>query len=115
MKPYNYEDRLVQFAGDCVLFIKTLPQDSTSSYYANQLLRASGSSALHYGEAQGTSTTRDFIHKVSGVVKELKESRTILKILAYIKYGETDNRNALIEEIEQLIPIAAKMIINKKQ
>lgn len=78
------------------------------------MIRSSGSAALNYGEAQGTITSNDFIFKVSLSVKELKESRNSLKILDYIKEGEDDKRKWLLEEVEQLIAIASKMINNKK-
>ncbi|WP_394774324.1 four helix bundle protein [Flavobacterium sp.] len=77
-------------------------------------MRSSGSSSLNFGEAQGTITDKDFIFKVSLVVKELKESRNSLKILNYVKEGDEDKRNKLLIEVEQLIAISSKMIINKK-
>jgi hypothetical protein len=48
------------------------------------------------------------------VVKELKESGNSLKIVDYIKEGDNDKRNKLLTEVEQLIAISSKMIINKK-
>ncbi|MEN2402833.1 hypothetical protein GKZ90_0023805 [Flavobacterium sp. MC2016-06] len=59
-------------------------------------------------------TDKDFIFKVSLVVKELNESRNSLKILDYIKEGEADKRNKLLIEVEQLVAISSKMITNKK-
>jgi len=47
-------------------------------------------------------------------VKELKESRNSLKILDYIKEGDNGKRNLLLIEVEQLVAISSKMIINKK-
>lgn len=73
-KIYNFEDRLVRFAGECILFVRKLEKSFEIEYYKNQLLHSSGSSALNYGEAQGTITNKDFIFKVSLSVKELKES-----------------------------------------
>lgn len=69
---------------------------------------------LNFGEAQGTITDKDSIFRVSLVVKELKESRNSLKILDYIKEGDSEKRNKLLIEVEQLIAISSKMIINKK-
>ncbi|WP_417943174.1 four helix bundle protein [Flavobacterium sp. RS13.1] len=77
-------------------------------------MRSSGSASLNFGEAQGTVTDKDFIFKVSLVVKELKESGNSLKIVDYIKEGDNDKRNKLLTEVEQLIAISSKMIINKK-
>ena len=114
-KIYNFENRLVKFAGEIIFFCKTLPKDSTGHYYFDQILRSSGSSALHYGEAQGTNTNKDFIHKMSNVLKELKETRVSIKILEHVQYGDSQKRNYLIKEVGELIAISAKMILNKKE
>ena len=110
----KFEDRLVIFAGECVFFVEKLPKTQAGHYYADQLLRASGSSALHYGEAQGTNTVKDFIYKVSGSLKELKECIMILKILTHINYGSLGARAELSKEALELSKIAARMILNKK-
>lgn len=111
---YDYEERLVEFAANCAKFSKSLFEDRVGNYYANQLLRSAGSSALNYGEAQGTNTTSDFIHKVSLVLKELKESRVILKILTRLELGSISIRESLLKESEELIAISATMIKNRK-
>ena len=84
-----------------------------NEYYKNQLIRSSGSSSLNFGESQGTVTDKDLIFKLTLVVKELKESRNSLKILHYINEGSQDVRTFLLIEVEELIAIASKMIINK--
>ena len=72
---YDYEDRLVRFAGESAIFSEKLPDSYTANYYKNQLIRSSGSPVLNYGEAQATVTDKDYIHKMSIVTKEIKESR----------------------------------------
>lgn len=113
-KIFNLEDRLVRFAGECILFSRNLNKSFENEYYKNQLIRSSGSSSLNFGEAQGTITNKDFIFKVSLVVKELKESRNSLKILNYINEGDKNIRTFILNETEELIAITSKMIINKK-
>ena len=113
-KIFNFEDRLVRFAGECILFVRKLEKSYEVDYYKNQLIRSSGSSSLNYGDAQGTITGKDFIFKVSLSVKELKESRNTLKVLEYIKTGDLEERKWLLTEVEELIAIASKMINNKK-
>lgn len=113
-KIFNFEDRLVRFAGECIFFTRNLNKSFENEYYKNQLIRSSGSSSLNFGEAQGTITDKDFIFKLTLVVKELKESRNSLKILNYIKEGNEVIRDSLLIEVEELIAIASKMIINKK-
>lgn len=113
-KIFNFEERLVRFAGECIFFTRNLSKSYENEYYKNQLIRSSGSSSLNFGEAQGTITDKDFIFKLGLVVKELKESRNSLKILNYIKEGNEVILNLLLIEVEELIAIASKMIINKK-
>jgi four helix bundle protein len=113
-KIFNLEDRLVRFAGECILFVIELDKTYELEYYKNQLIRSSGSSSLNYGEAQGTITTKDFVFKVSLVVKELKESRNSLKVLQYINEGNLEKRKWLLDEVEELIAITSKMILNKQ-
>lgn len=84
-------------------------------YYKNQLIRSSGSASLNFGEAQGSISDKDFIFQVSLSVKELKESRNSLKILNYIKAGDDEIRTWLLTEVEELIAITSKMIINKQK
>ncbi|MEY4037781.1 MAG: hypothetical protein RIR67_91 [Bacteroidota bacterium] len=113
-KIFNFEDRLVRFAGECIFFTRNLNKSFENEYYKNQLIRSSGSSSLNFGEAQGSITDKDCIFKLALVVKELKESRNSLKILNYIKEGNEVIRDSLLIEVEELIAIASKMIINKK-
>ena len=113
-KIFNFEDRLVRFAGESIFFTRNLNKSFENEYYKNQLIRSSGSSSLNFGEAQGTISDKDFIFKLTLVVKELKESRNSLKILNYIREGNENTRKLLLIEVEELIAIASKMIINKK-
>ena len=113
-KTYNFEERLVQFAGEIIFFVKTLPNSDTGRYYSNQIMRSSGSSALNYGEAQGTTTDKDFIHKMSTVLKELRETQVSLKILEHVNFGDKTKREQLLKESMELAAISAKMILNKK-
>ena len=113
-KKYDLEDRLVDFASTVIGFVAKLPNDHVGLYYGNQIMRSSGSCALNFGEAQGANTTKDYIHKASLVLKELKESRVNLKILGKTNYGDEPIRLKLLDEVEQLIRIVATIIKNKK-
>ncbi len=112
-KIFNFEDRLVRFAGECIFFSRKLEKSFESEYYKNQLIRSSGSASLNFDEASGTVSEKDFIFKLSLTLKELKESRNAIKILNYINEGDERIRKSLLNEVEELIAIASKMIINK--
>lgn len=113
-KPFDLEERWVNFAGDIALFCKAIPNHFTGQYYGNQLLRSAGSSALNFGEMQGSLTDKDFKNKATISLKELKESRMNLKILTKIQYGNNSELRQLLDEVEQLIKIIATIIKNKK-
>ena len=112
-KIFNLDERLVRFAGETIFFVRKLNKTFELEYYKNQLIRSSGSSSLNYGESQGSITDKDYVFKLSLVVKELKESRNSLRILEYIKEGNEIERTWLLNEIEELIAITSKIIINK--
>lgn len=112
-KKYDLEDRLVCFAALIIKFCQSLPDDNTGKYYAYQLMRSGGSAALNFGEAQGTFTYKDYIHKVSLSIKELKESRVSLKILNFVNYGDENCTRQLLKETEELIRILASIIKKK--
>lgn len=116
MKPklFDLDARLVRFTGEMILFLRQLTNDFELQYYKKQLIRSSGSAALNYSEAQGTVTDKDFINKVSLVVKELKETRAGLKVLAYIDPGQSEKRDWLLSEVGEIIAITSKMILNKR-
>jgi len=111
---YNYEDPLVRFAGESALFSEKLPNSYTANYYKNQLIRSSGSPVLNYGEAQATVTDKDYIHKMSAVLKELKESPGCLKVLDYLNLGSQNDRSVLLNECEDLIATGFTMIKKRR-
>jgi len=113
-RPYDLEERLVDFAANSAIFCQKAPNNFIGNYYGNQLLRSTGSSALNFGEMQGAQSNRDFANKAAICLKELKESRMNLKILSKIDFGEKNKRVSLLDEVGQLIRIVATIIKNKK-
>jgi len=96
--------------------IEALPNTRAGNYIAGQLIRACHSSTFNYGEVQAAESRSDFIHKMSVVLKELKECRTALKIIlgkALIKpVGKLDS---IYKEREELIAIMAKSLWTARQ
>ncbi len=112
-KPYDLEQRLVNFAASIALFCRNIPNDFTGQYYGNQLLRSSGSAALNFGETQGAQSDRDFRNKAAISLKELKETRINLKILREIQYADATKIPDVLNEVEELIKIIVTIIKNK--
>ena len=105
---------MVRYAAEIVQLCKQLPNDLAGQYYGSQLLRASGRIALNYGEAQGSRSSKDYIHKTTICLKELKESRVIMKILRKVNYAGMEYFLSLLNEVEELIRIMATINKNRK-
>jgi four helix bundle protein len=84
-------------------------------HLSKQLIRSSTAAALNYGEVQGAESTRDFIHKMGIVLKDLKESRVNLKIQIRAELLEDLNKaKPAHKECEELVAILAKSIQTAK-
>lgn len=112
---FDLEPRLIKFSSQC---IRLYHGDKTSfviEHLSKQLIRSATSAALNYGEVQGASSEKDFIHKMSIVLKELKESRVNLRIHKQAEILRNDEAlNSCLSECEELIAIFAKSIRTAK-
>jgi four helix bundle protein len=110
------ENRLIDFSVGIVNITKHLDNSMAGQYFGNQVLRSGGSPALHYGEAIGAESTRDFIHKLSIALKELRETYNNLRI---IQKSELCVNHALLDsmvvECNELIAILYSTIKSTKR
>ncbi len=115
-KKFDLEDRLVDFTCRMIDVVEALPNTRAGNYIASQLIRSCHSPTFNYGEVQGAESIGDFIHKMSVVLKELKECRTALKVIrkkAMIK--PVSKLDDICKETEELIAIIAKSIETAKK
>ena len=84
MNRHELQERLICFSVLIVRITETMPRTMAGRHFANQLLRSGSSPALNYGEAQSAESKKDFIHKLSVVLKELRETFINLMIIQRI-------------------------------
>jgi four helix bundle protein len=109
MKKSELENRLVNFSVDVISLTENLKEGYASQHLAKQLIRSGTSSALNYGEAQGAPTKKDFIHKISIVLRELRESQNNLRIIYNSRLAKnTDQIESILDECSQLTAIFTK-------
>jgi len=102
----DLEDRLIRFAVRAVLFAEKLPKTAIGLRLKDQLIRASSSAPLNYGEAQSAESRKDFIHKLKIVLKELRESNVALKMIEALQLSkDIDEQRWLLNEADELISI----------
>lgn len=110
-RKYDLEDRLVKYAVRIIRITESLPQSYAGLHLGKQLLRSGTSPAANYGEAQSAESKKDFIHKLKIGLKELKETRIWLKIIAASELIKPKDRvSSLLMETEELIAIFFRSI-----
>jgi len=112
-KKYDFQDRLIRFAGDIILFVSKQDKNFTGHYLYNQIMRSSGSVALNFAESQGSHTDKDYLNKLHIALKELRETEVNLRIMTYINFGGKTREKSATENIE-LIKILTTIIKNKR-
>jgi len=108
-------DRLLDFAVEVIKITDALPNTVAGRHVGGQLIRAGTSCGSNYEEACGAESRSDFSHKMSIVLKELKESRFWLRLISRTEML-TDNRTEpVLDECQQLCAIVAKSILTAKR
>ena len=105
-KKYDLEKRLIDFAVRIMDLVETLPNTRAGNHIAGQLVRCGTSPAPNYGEAQSAESRNDFTHKIKIVLKELRETKVWLEIIARKRIAKSVNlTKELIAECNELISI----------
>jgi len=107
--------RLMDFAVHIIKLFNELPTTIVGRHIGGQILRAGTSAGANYEEARGAQSRSDFIHKMSIVLKELKESRFWLKLIMRSKLVKENRMKALLLECEALCGIIAKSILTARK
>jgi len=76
----DIEERLVRFGVKIIELCSEFPKTDIGRHVSGQLLRCGTSPASNYSEARGAESSRDFIHKLGIVLKELNESSIWLRM-----------------------------------
>ena len=75
LRPYDLEDRTLNFAKEVRTFVKQLLKTMANIEDGKQLIKASGSVGSNYIEANEALSKKDFIMRIKISRKEAKESR----------------------------------------
>lgn len=76
MTPDKLCDRLLDFSARIGRVVDALPDTRLGRHIAGQLVRCGTSAAPNYEEGCAADSKKDFIHKLSIALKELRESRS---------------------------------------
>ena len=108
---YDLEDRLLELAVQIVELSEALPNTRAANHIAGQLLRSGTSPYGNHGELESVESRKDFVHKLRICLKELRETRRWLRLLARLKkQNAPPNLSQCLNESEELIRIFAASV-----
>ncbi len=106
--------RLLLFAVAIGEIAEKLPETRLGRHVAGQLLRSGTSPGPNYEEARAAESARDFVHKLSVCLKELRESVFWLRYIRAIRLLLADEVDPWTEEGIALSKIIGKSIVTVK-
>ena len=116
MQPQELEERLIDFAVRVGRVVDALPRRShLGRHVAGQLVRSGTSPAPNYAEGCAAESRRDFIHKLSISLKELRETLIWLRIVQKAELLPADRLGDLLDETDQLCRIIATSILTARR
>ena len=110
-KKYDLEERTLEFARRCRIFVKLLSKTISNLEDGKQLIRSSGSIGANYIEANESLSKKDFVLRAKICRKETKESRYWLLLVDISNNSELEKeRQTLIREATELMNIFGAII-----
>jgi four helix bundle protein len=110
-KRRDLEDRTFRFADSVRTFVRQLPRSLSNAEDVRQLVRASGSVAANWIEADEALSKKDFLMRVKICRKEAKESRLFLRLVDVgLTKSSTAARDMLAAEARELLLIFSSII-----
>lgn len=110
MTPEAMEDRLIDFAVRAGRVAEALPRTYLGRHVARQRVRSATSAAPNYAEGCVAESLRDFAHKRSISLKELRETKVWLRIITKSRLLSASRLTGVEDEADQLCAILATSI-----
>ena len=96
----NIAARLADFAASVLRFSTRLPKDPTGRHIAIQMVCAATAAGANYEEARAAESRPDFVHKAAVALKEIREARYWVVLVAKTGWLEIDLGDAIREASE---------------
>jgi len=114
MTPDELLERLIDFAARVGKVVDALPDTRMGRHVGGQLVRSGTSPAPNYEEGCAAESRADFVHKLSICLKELRESRTWIRLIIKTEMLPEHRMGELLDECNQLCNIIGQSIVTAK-
>lgn len=115
MTPEDLEDRLINFAVRSGKVADALPENRLGQHIAGQIVRSGTSAAPNYAEGCAAESRKEFVHKLSIGLKELRETKTWLRIIRKADLLSARRLQDIVDEADQLCAILSRSIHTAKR
>ena len=112
--PFDLEERTARFGEAIVRFLKKIPRSPTNDRLIDQLVGCGTSIGGNYCEANEGISKRDFRHMISRCLKESKETKFFLRMLAAAEPQLADEARDHYREAKELHLIFASIFRKTK-
>src|ERR1043165_1661709 len=110
MTPEELSDRLWQFAARVGKVVDALPDSRLGRHVAGQLIRCGTAAPPNYEEGCAAESRADFIHKLRICLKELRESRSWIRLIIKADLLPEQRLTVLFDECDQLCKIFGQSV-----
>ncbi len=107
--PFDLEERTAIFGERIVQFVKKIPRSPGNDRLVGQLVGCGTSVGANYCEANERVSKKDFRNTIGRCVKEAKETKYFLRLIAAAEPSLADQARALYREAKELHLIFASM------
>jgi four helix bundle protein len=107
--PFDLEERTARFGEAVVRLSKKIPRDPSNNRIIDQLVGCGTSVGANYREANGSFSKKDFHFSISRCVKESKETKFFLRMVAASEANLVEEARKLYREAHELHLIFATM------
>lgn len=108
-RPFELEERTAQFGEAIVRFAKKVPHNPTNNRLIDQLVGCGTSVGANYCEADERVSKKDFRNTIGRCVKEAKETKFFLRMIAASEPRLASEARELFREAKELHLIFASI------
>ena len=109
-KQYDLEERTARFGEDVIVLARRVTKDVVNMPLTSQVVRSATSVGANYVEADDTQTKKDFRHKIGLCLREAKETKHWLRMLAKANEDLATDCRMLWQEAHELTLILAAIV-----
>lgn len=107
--PFDLEERTAQFGEAIIRFCKKIPSGPRNNRLIDQLVGCGTSVGANYCEASERVSRKDFKNTIGRCVKEAKETKYFLRMVAASEPNLTEEARQLYREAKELHLILASI------